>query len=405
MNFQNVFTIFRKELLDLLRDRRTIISMIVIPILIIPLLSSGIAWFTKKQVKKMMDKEAVIILQNGDRFPLLRETLQKEKKITIIENILDSTAAVAMLRDEAAQAIIIVPQRWDSVQFEQGQIPFDTLQILSLKTKEETAFVVNRLYQKIDELRKTYSQLVLERFGVPSEVLKPFEIAQLDVSTPTEISGKILGMILPYMLILLTLSGAMYPAIDLTAGEKERGTLETLLISPATRTEIVFGKFLTILLVSIITSLLTIFSISLTMSGMTATVAEEIRARMELHINFTIVSAIFLLIVPLAATFSSLLMTISLLAKSYKEAQSYVSPLMIVAILPAMASMLPGVKSSVGFSLIPILNVSLLIKDAFTGTLEPLYLLLAFLSSFLVAVISMRICVVTFHKESVLFRI
>ncbi|MCX7834777.1 MAG: ABC transporter permease subunit [bacterium] len=398
-------TIFQKEILDILRDKRTIISMIVVPILIIPILTYGVTWFAKIQMKKMMEKEAVVILQNAQNFPALRDALQKEEKIRIIENILDTTAAIAMLRDETAQAIIIIPQQWDSLKFTLGQIPYDTLQILSLKTKEEAQIVVNRLNQKIEELRKEYSKQLLLRAGMDAEILKPFEISQVDVSTPTEIGGKLLGMMLPYMLILLTLSGAMYPAMDLTAGEKERGTMETLLISPASRLDIVFGKFLTILTVSIVTALLTIFSIFFTSSGLFLTISEEIRTKLNLHIDFTIVATVLVLLIPLSATFSALLMTLSLLAKSYKEAQSYVSPMVIVTIFPAMMSMFPGVKTNLAFSLIPILNVSLLVKDAFTGTLEPLYLITAFFSSIVVAAIAMRICVVTFNKESVLFRI
>lgn len=392
-------------MLDIIRDRRTIISMIAIPILVIPLLTTGVSWFAVKQVKKLMSKEAIVILQNGEKFPALYDALKKEERLRIIENVIDSSSAIEMLRDEAAQAIVVIPNHWSKELFALGTLPFDSIHILSMKTKEEAEFAVKRLRKKIEEVRTDYSKWLLTQKGIDETVLKPFLVSQIDVSTPSETSGKVIGMILPYMLILLTLTGAMYPAIDLTAGEKERGTLETLLISPATRTEIVLGKFSTILVVSMVTALLTIASITLTSSGVFFGIAEEVKSKLNLHIDATIIGTMILLILPLAATFSSLLMTLSLLAKSYKEAQSYVSPLIIITILPAMASMLPGVKSNLFYSIIPILNVSLLVKDAFTGSLDPLYLLVAFLSTILLAAISVRVCVVVFNKESVLFRI
>ncbi|MDK9701111.1 MAG: ABC transporter permease subunit [bacterium] len=405
IRWKNVNTVFRKELLDIVRDRRTIISMIVIPLLLFPVLIGVIGYISVKQIKKMQKADTIVVLVGGERSPALADALRKAEKIRLVEGIADTSVAMKMLRDDAAGVVTAIPANWTPDLWQKGELPVDSVHLYYLGTKDEASFAVKRVIEALQGTRDQYIETAVVKAGLPASIMKPFVIYKNDVSTLSELGGKLFGMWLPYMLILLSLTGAMYPAIDLTAGEKERGTLETLLLSPAGRSELALGKFMTVMVASLVTSVLTIISIGVSTSGMLMTIPMEVQSKLNIHIDATMIITVLVLMIPLSAIFASLLLAIALNAKSYKEAQSYIQPLMIVVILPAIASTLPGMKTTLLMSLIPVLNVSLLIKDAFSGINEPLYLLCAAGSTVVLAIIAIRICVTTFNKESVLFRI
>src|SRR5690606_21378622 len=186
--------------------------------------------------------------------------------------------------------------------------------------------------------------------------------------------------IIPYFFLLLAFTGAMYPAMDLTAGEKERGTMETLLCSPVARVDLVLGKFLMILTASLATVACSLLSMALTVSAGGAIVAgrisgsdtEAARQTAEKIASLTTLGAWGLVAVgglglPMVVLVAATVFTVSRFAKSFKEAQSYVSPLIIVIIMPAAVGMLPGVELNARLALIPILNVSLASKELVSG--------------------------------------
>ena len=204
----------------------------------------------------------------------------------------------------------------------------------------------------------------------------------------------------------MCLTGAMYPAMDLTAGEKERNTMETILSSPISRTHLVLGKFLLVLTASLATA-----ALSVTSMGLSSWVIQQLQSAaapgesgLQIKIGLTAVLSVFVVALPLAVLFSAALLTISLFAKSYKEAQSYLSPLMVVVIVPAIAAILPGVELTPRLSLIPILNVSLLCKDLVAGTYHWNAIALIFLSTCIYAAAAIFIAIKMFQRESVLFR-
>jgi len=239
---------------------------------------------------------------------------------------------------------------------------------------------------------------------LPASFLKPFVIKQQNVVSAEKVAAETVGGIITYLVIIMCLTGAMYPAMDLTAGEKERATMETILSSPISRTHLVLGKFLLVLTASLVTA-----ALSVTSMGVSSWVIQHFQdqssgSAMNIKIGLGAVLAVFLVALPLAVMFSAALLTIALFAKSYKEAQSYISPLMIVVIVPAIAAMLPGVELTPRLSLVPILNVSLLCKDLIAGNYHWNSIALIFLSTCLYGGAAILIAVKMFHRESVLFR-
>ena len=217
-----------------------------------------------------------------------------------------------------------------------------------------------------------------------------------------------LGGLVPYFIIVLCMTGAMYPAMDLTAGEKERGTIETILCSPVSRTHLVLGKFLMVLTASIATAALSILSMAGSFGVGKKLFLEVGPARAESALQITItgkaIVSIFLIVLPLAVFFSAALLAMSLFAKSFKEAQSYISPLMVVIVLPALAALLPGVELTMPLALVPVLNTSLVSKEIITGTYHWGYVALIFLSSCVYAAAAIAVAVKLFQREDVLFR-
>jgi sodium transport system permease protein len=244
--------------------------------------------------------------------------------------------------------------------------------------------------------------------SVPESILKPFQVKQENVAPPEKVSGAIFGGIIGYMVILLCLQGGMYPAIDLTAGEKERGTMETILSSPISRMHLVLGKFFLVLTAALATAALSVLSMGISFNVLSKYTskpgAQSEAADLVLHLGLKTVLSVFLMALPLAVLFSAALMTVALFAKSYKEAQSYIAPMMFIVIIPAVASMLPGVELSPKLSLIPILSTSLLCKELVAGTYHWNYIAIIFLSACVYASVALFLAIKMFQRESVLFR-
>jgi sodium transport system permease protein len=199
----------------------------------------------------------------------------------------------------------------------------------------------------------------------------------------------------------------MHPAIDLTAGEKERGTMETILSSPISRAHLVVGKFLLVLTTALSTAALSVISMGISFALVNAFHTKTIQAGkegLEMHIGVGAALSVFIMAVPLAVLFSSILLMIASFAKSYKEAQTYIMPMVFIIIIPAIAAMLPGVDLNAKLALVPILNVSLLCKELVIGTYHWNFIAIIFTSTCAYAAVALFLAVKMFQRESVLFR-
>ena len=195
----------------------------------------------------------------------------------------------------------------------------------------------------------------------------------------------------------------MYPAIDLGAGEKERGTIETLLVSPATRFQIVMGKFIVVTLSGIISATLTFVGLYATLK-LNSEIPSEILDLILRVIDINSIIVIFTLIIPISVFFAGVLLSFSFFANSFKEAQSIMTPFNFIVIIPAFIGTLPGMKLTFVTAMIPILNVSLASKEIISGTINNFNLAVVYISMFLLAAISLFICIKLFSREDVIFR-
>lgn len=201
-------------------------------------------------------------------------------------------------------------------------------------------------------------------------------------------------------------TGGMYPAIDMTAGEKERHTLEPLLASPASREEIVLGKIFASTTASFLTAMLTIGSLLVAIQrlgmGQSGEELEKLVSRAAPGVGA--MALILLTLLPTALFAASVMIAVALFARGFKEAQSLLTPVIMAVVVPAVVGMLPGLELNVGLALIPVFNVSQLIKEIIIGEYSPINFVTAFASNVFYALVAFWISVRIFKTESVLFR-
>ncbi|MGH9805029.1 MAG: ABC transporter permease [Candidatus Acidiferrales bacterium] len=403
MRLRNVGIVYRKELTDQLRDRRTIISMVVVPIVLFPLMTIGFAALAIRLVDKAQKEGYSIMLLGAEHAPALAEAIRQTDGIRVEPPAADY---VSRINDKKLRAAVEFPPDFEAMLGQSAGDP-PVVKIYHYAGELRSTFAVRTVQKTLGEYRDTVVEQRLAARQLAKEILDPFKAQEENVAPPEKVGGTQLGGFIPYFIIILCLTGAAYPAIDLTAGEKERGTIETILASPVGRTELVMGKFLMVLTASLTTTVLSLASFAATFL-FASEAAQEAFRRGPKAFTFVIstkgVAAVFFMVLPLAVLFSGALLAIALLAKSYKEAQSYIQPLIIVVILPAIVALLPGVELNAKLALIPILNVSLVSKEILTGNYPWGLIGLIFGSSSLYAAAALFVAVRAFQRESVLFR-
>lgn len=402
MSLRNVGIVYRKELIDSLRDRRTLISMIAVPLLIMPLLMIGFGVVSVALLGQAMREIPKVMILGGEDSPRVMAELGRVKDVEIVPSQADYADEIS---NKQIRAAVEIPAGFDGKLAAGEQA---TVKIYMYEGELKSSFGADRLQQFFQKLRDRAVHEQLEARHLPESLARPFDIVQKNVAPPEKVGGAILGGLVPYFVILLCMTGAMYPAMDLTAGEKERGTIETILCSPVSRTHLVLGKFLMVLTASIATAILAIVSMSASFGAgkrlLLGVVSNEADAALQITITGKAIASIFLVVLPIAVFFSAALLALSLFAKSYKEAQSYISPLMIVMVMPAIAALLPGVELTPILALIPVLNTSLVSKEIIAGTYHWSLIAVIFLSSSAYAALALAIAVKLFQREDVLFR-
>jgi sodium transport system permease protein len=406
MNGRRVLTIYGKELRDMLRDRRTLVSMIVIPTLLMPLIVGLVVFVSVKVIRQARAEAPVVMVAGGADSPVVRAALLAHGKIRAVPATEDWRERIA---NKAVRATVEFPAGFDAA-LERGEPA--AVKIFHYEGELRSGFAVGEIQRFFSDYRERTVTARLAGRGLPPTFVKPFAVQVENVAPPEKVGGNVIGGIIPYMFLLLCFTGAMYPAMDLTAGEKERGTMETILCSPVSRLELVLGKFLMVLTASLGTVLCSLISmvgtvslggpLLVAMGGANRGAGAAAAALPSLDPLGLL--AVLVLVLPMAVFFSAFLLAISLVAKSFKEAQSYLSPLVIVIILPAVAGVLPGVELNGQLALVPILNVSLASKELVSGVWHWPHLALIFGSTSVYAALALAWAVRMFNREDVIFR-
>jgi len=390
--------IFRKELKDTLRDHRTLVVMILIPLLLFPVLISISTHIMMRQHKEAEVKELKLALVlNGNAAGFL-DVLKNHDKVSVISDIPEDRFSTA-IREEKIDFGLAFAADFDRVVASRapGTIRF------YLKSSQETDLTSRRIRSILDEYKEQLLSTRLKEMNLDRRVFEVVTVDKHDIVTVKERIGEAIGGFLPYIFVIFCFIGAMYPAIDLAAGEKERGTIETLLATPATRLEIVLGKFSLVFLTGLISAAMSILGLYIALQYTTG-IPEDLLSSLVKIIDIRSILLVFSLLIPLCTFFAAILLSISIFAHTFKEAQNIMTPMNILVIVPVFIGLFPGFKLNSVTALIPVLNVSLATREIIAGSIQPLLLLEVFLSLTIFAVISLVFCAHWFQKESVIFR-
>ena len=402
-----MFEVYKKELKELLRDKKTLMFVVALPVLIFPIIFAVMAFISSQAALEADQKVNTYVIINGEYAPEFTNKVFYHKSFELYKGSKTFSTIEELKAGVTAGDIdmgIYLPSNAEDT-LDSGE-----------QSKWEVVFndakSINFLFDRVKELAQEYSDVLqakkLKSFGIEESthkaILNPIEVVKVDTADKRENLGEKIGGFLPYLLIPLVLMGATYPAIDLGAGEKERGTLETLLLTPITRTELVLGKFITLLTTSIASTTITVVSMGCWVAVALAFADLDFIKTAFSTLAVTDLLMIFVLLLPLAAIFSSLALAISIYARTFKEAQNYMAPLSMGVFFPIIISIMPNMELTAKTAFIPVTNVALAIKDIIKGTVDYTFVGLIFLATALIAGALLAFCVKWFNREDVLFR-
>jgi sodium transport system permease protein len=435
VNLRRVWIIYRKELVEALRDRRTLITMILVPLLLYPVLMVIVVQALQIE-KARQERETFRIIvpdaahlrwleaifaadedlseyeprEVGEQAEPARRTSQEGTLHAIIRgDQFDVSVAGAPLEEWVRLGRADVGLVTDPPVPEEGlgaeinrtvRLIYDPAEYRS-----RTAYVgLQRILHRQNE-RAVLARL--QKVGFEADLLSPLIVREHSVASPQKLGGALLGQILPFLIVIMTVTGAIYPAIDLTAGERERGTLETLMVAPVPTTQIVAGKFLVVTTIAIISAALNLASMGATIrfggvaGAMMGGLPEGVQ---EISIPIVVLPIVLLAMVPFAVFFSAVMIATCSFARTFKEAQNYMSPVMIAALIPAMiTSYMPSIRLTGAVVVMPVVNVIVLLRELFRGHYDIPAAVTAFAATCLYAAAAVMVAARLYGQEAVLF--
>ena len=424
---KTILTIWKKEVKDTIRDRRTLLAMIIMPMFLMPVLTIGLFKFMDYQMERQSEKIVkVSIIEKGEA-PTLVKMIGNQEKIEIvgIDDIfsessmrdsdgVDNNEMKKTIADNELDLGIIIPENFQENIKNQEVVE---ITIIQKSTNVDSQSALARMHFLVANFN---DQMLQERFAdqeINPKILSKVVVITEDVASEKETGGFILGLMIPLFIVMWSIMGGQYTAIDVSAGEKERKTLESLLFVPLKRVDIVLGKFLAVSTVSLTSVVISIgsFYIALIYSGGFGPMAmsgQELGAEKmaeSVIVNFSIdpMAILILLVISLflVLMFSAIILSIAIFAKSFKEAQSYISPSYLVVILPViLVNSMSGFEPDLWFFALPAVNATLLFKEVLMGVYNSGHILLTLSSLIIYSIIAIFIATKIYSKEGVLFR-
>ncbi|MCP4697889.1 MAG: CPBP family intramembrane metalloprotease [Gammaproteobacteria bacterium] len=413
-----IWSVFRKEILNTLRDKKTLLINIGIPLLLWPILAVVMTQAVTVQMGKQEEKISKVAV-TGDVPRSLQASLESEEKVRIATGTNVFTWDISLLKEEEQEengdketrsepekqrkkaekllqaktvdAFFIsspLSQADDNPDNYEIWIVFDSTKSASNKAKE-------RLDSLLSEWQKDTVAQRLDARGVSETYIKPLKIHRQNMASKKKQLHDAVSPLIPYMLITMLIVGCFFPAIEMTAGEKELGTLPTLLCAPVHYLELVLGKYFTVVLIALVGVLANMLSI-------VAVLAFGLGA-LQLNLSAGMIVVIFLILVPLALLFSAVSLAVAVFANTFKEGQNLLSPFMIVALLPALAAIIPDIELTAGMAMLPGFNVSLLIKKILVEPAGLGIIFITLLSNTLFSMLALIFTAKVFSSEPVLF--
>ncbi len=394
-----VFTIFAKELRDTLRDRRALFAAVILPILLHPLIfmfMGGVMASHEAERAALRPRVAVW----GDVPAPVVAALATELKADVVDRRATrptETEAEARRAIESGTAhLVLAADAGTAANFTGDATAVVELYYDELRSGSDAAY--DRSKEVLSKLEKSEANARLVRHSLPASLDRPLDPVARNLTDKKRRAGDFAGGIIGFALFFVLIVSGMLPAIDLTAGEKERGTLQTLLCAPVRPLEIVAGKYLTVATFSIVGAAGNLSAMSFVLAR------EKVAARgaLEFSVGAATFVKVFVAIVPMALLVAALMLVIAVFARSFREAQSYLTPIFIALLLPNFVAMMPGMDLTSATAFIPVVNLSLLVRGLFNGHATVQLYFLVLIANLAYAAMAVSLAARIFESEQVL---
>lgn len=387
-----VSTIFRKELKEVIRDKRMLFLIIFLPFFLYPVLFAFMGKMGKSSQERLAaEKVNLVVNPEATQTPIYN--LLRTDTTWVIESRDFSPEEIDTL--ENTVGLYIDPDYANQI----GNGASAKVEIFGDQSRDIIEMRMEKLEQQFKLFGDALLRERLEKAELEEAFAKPLDVYTTDLASKEQKVGRVLGLFLPMVLLLFTFTGCIYIAIDVTAGEKERRTLQTLFTAPISTREIIAGKFLAVFSIGLLSAVMNVLSLLVAMQ-----IQVKLLGGSGMSFALTPVSWVWILVILILSTIflAALCLAIILLANSYKEAQTYVSPLMMMILIPSILVQMPGFELNVKTAMIPIANIALALKSILQGTAQ--WWLIAIVAGFIIlyALIALWLASRIFNNESVI---
>ena len=392
-----------KEIKHLFRDTKTIVQTVVVPTFITPLLIGAIFWYVgsiaTEETKKTYDisvypsSDSLLIadLNNSDRLAITEE----DSLEAVIEAVTFDKSEIGLAFDDAFVN--------DLTSNNSAQL---TIYSKDIDTFSQAKSIVSNI---VDDYEENIRNNRLELLNLDENYVNPITINEEDLTTEEESAGSIFGALLALFFVMYVISGSMYPAIDLGAGEKERGTMETLISTNISSVDIIIGKMLSVTSSAILTATFSMLGFAIPILVIFLFYADSVNeylfGLLSAIVNPVALIGVFVLIIPLSVFMGAFLLAISVYAKTPKEAGLLLGNVLIVFIIPCYVPLInPGLELDFVGALIPCYNLALITNNLIAGTVDWFLYSVALLSTIVYCIVAIYITYIMFDDENVIFR-
>lgn len=357
-----VLVLYRREVLSALRERTIVVNSILVPIFLYPFMLwamfTGIT-FVQGQSEGLASRVAVAAWPDGH--DALAREFADEERVRLVDEV--PADADARIRDGDLDALVefLPPATGGLAGNFRVRVTYD-------ESKERSSIARDRVTAAIDRYREAWLRREAETRAVAPARWEGFAIERRNVATGRDMGRFILGLMLPLFFVVMVAMGCFYPAVDATAGERERGTWETLMSVAASRTSIVTAKYLYVATFGCLAGTLNLAAVTLTMRPVLAPLLERTGEQMEFSVPLAALPVMLASALLLAAFVAAGMMMFAAFARTFREGQSMITPFYLLILVPVMFLQTPGLEFSMPLALVPVVNVTMMVREAVTGT-------------------------------------
>ncbi|MEJ2256097.1 MAG: ABC transporter permease [Woeseiaceae bacterium] len=387
------FTVFLKEVLDNFRDRRTLMSALIMGPIFGPVLFSFVINLSIERSLENAEKTLELPVIGAEHAPNVIDFM-RSRNIDTVAGPADLAAAMEAVKEGTHDVVLVIPEAFGD---QLGDMTPALLKIVSDQANRDADRDARRVRSAVREYGQLLSGLRVVARGVNPQALQAIAIDEVDVSTPSGRSAILLGM-MSYFFIFAALMGGMYLAIDTTAGERERGSLEPLLSLPVTRSQLIYGKIAATCLFMTLSMLLSLLAFYFVLDFMPL---EQLG--MTPNFGLPVVFGALLLFLPFILLGGALMTLVASFTKSYREAQTWLSVVLIAPTLPILIVSILMLRPRIEFMLIPSLSQHLLLVDMVKNEpLNPVHIAISVVSTLIIGIVLTWLCARLYRREGLL---